>query len=90
VEEPPDVVLLLLVDQGAHGMGAALPEVLEDRLGQPPPDRLPLVLGVDPRTSIQPVGSSSPNSPERTSPSMKPTTLPPASATKDASGSRRR
>ena len=31
--------------------------------------------GSTPSTSIQPVGSSRPNSPERTSPSMKPTTL---------------
>ena len=40
------------------------------------PIDLPLVPGSTPRTSIQPVGSSRPNSPERTSPSMKPTTLP--------------
>ena len=41
--------------------------------GRPP---CPLCSGSTPRTSIQPVGSSSPNSPERTSPSMNPTTLP--------------
>src|ERR1041384_4079970 len=45
--------------------------------------------GSMPKRSIQPHGSSSPNSPARRSPSMKPTILPPCSATCDAPGSRR-
>ena len=40
--------------------------------------------------SIQPLGSSIPNSPARRSPRRKPTTRPPTSATCEASGSRLR
>ena len=40
--------------------------------------------------SIQPLGSSIPNSPARRSPSRKPTTRPSTSATWEASGSRRK
>src|SRR5439155_2666466 len=50
----------------------------------------PRYSGSIPKRSIHPLGSSIPNSPARTSPSMNPTTLPSTSATCEESGSRRR